>query len=167
MSSTTNIRLGSEYNAFLFAPIGEEASGLKLSVLTALARQNIDPWQEAATLARLSTSAARSRLAGAITAALGRTSDADNVAANLIVLLPRTAPGLAPATDLASRLRALGNRPRGNLSSMSGRELVVMILVMAGLTIGMNYLLPHQKPTAHPTVRSATTSQPQIPASPK
>lgn len=162
-----NVRLGSEYNAFLFAPIGEEASGLKLSVLSALARQNIDPWQEAATLARLSTSAARSRLAGAITAALGRTSDADNVAAHLIVLLPRTAPVLAPATDLASRLRALGNRPRGNLSSMGGRELLVMILVMAGLTIGMNYLLPHHKPTAHLTVQSTTTSQPRTPASPK
>jgi hypothetical protein len=162
-----NIRMGSEYNAFLFAPIGEEASGLKLSVLSALARQNIDPWQEAATLARLSTSAARSRLAGAITAALGRTSDADNLAANLIVLLPRTASVIPPATGLASRLQTLGNRPRGKLSSMSGRELVVMILVMAGLTIGMNYLLPHHEPIAHPTVQSTTTSQPRTPVPPK
>ncbi|MGC9272007.1 hypothetical protein [Acidiphilium sp.] len=166
MSATMNTRHGSEYNAFLYAPICEESNGLKLSVLSALARQNIDPWQEAATLARLSTSAARSRLAGAITAALGRASDANNLAATLIVLLPRTAPALTPATDFASRLRAMGDRPRGNLSSMSGRELVVMILVMAGLTIGMHYLLPHHKPTVPPTAQ-ATTSQPLTPISAK
>ena len=76
------------------------------------------------------------------------------------MLLPRTAPIVAPATDFASRLRAPGDRPRGNLSSMSGRELVVMILVMAGLTIGMNYFLPHHKPAAHPAAHPAMTSQP-------
>ncbi|MDD2862258.1 MAG: hypothetical protein PHI71_14495 [Acidiphilium sp.] len=167
MSSTMNGRMGPEYNAFLFAPIGEEANGLKLSVLSALARQNIDPWQEAAALARLSTSAARSRLAGAITAALGRGSDADTVAAHLIVLLPRSAPVVAPtASGFAARLRAMGDRPRGNLSSMTGRDIVIMILVMAGLTIGMNLFVPDHKPGAHPTVQVTTTSQTKTSAPP-
>ena len=34
----------SEYNAFLFAAVGEEAVGLPLTVLTALSRLGIDPW---------------------------------------------------------------------------------------------------------------------------
>src|SRR4030095_5776325 len=43
----------SEYNAFLFAAVGEEAGGLPLTVLTALSRLGIDPWQEAARLSDL------------------------------------------------------------------------------------------------------------------
>ena len=39
----------SEYNAFLFAAVGEEKVGT-LTVLTALTRLGIDPWQEAARL---------------------------------------------------------------------------------------------------------------------
>jgi hypothetical protein len=43
----------SEYNAFLFAAVGEEEVGLPLTVLTALSRLGIDPWQEAARLSDL------------------------------------------------------------------------------------------------------------------
>lgn len=157
-------RLSPDYNAFLFAPIGEEASGLNLSVLSALARQNIDPWQEAATLARLSSSAARSRLAGIISAALGSGSDAEKVAAHLIVLLPRATAGVAPGYNFTSRFRTLTNYPLDTGSSMTGRELFVVILVMAGLTIGMSYFLPnHDKTIVHPTVKSVTTNQRDTP----
>ena len=45
--------LGSEFDDFLFAPIGEERNGMPLSVVSALARSDLDPWQEAAQLARL------------------------------------------------------------------------------------------------------------------
>jgi hypothetical protein len=37
----------SEYNAFLFAAVGEEKIGLQLTVLTALTRLGFDRWQEA------------------------------------------------------------------------------------------------------------------------
>jgi hypothetical protein len=37
----------SEFGAFLFASIGEESNGMALSVISALARLGIDPWQEA------------------------------------------------------------------------------------------------------------------------
>jgi hypothetical protein len=42
---------GSDFDAFLFAPVGEERNGMLLSVLSALARLDVDPWQEAARLA--------------------------------------------------------------------------------------------------------------------
>jgi hypothetical protein len=42
-----------KFDKFLFAPIGEEKNGMVLSVISALARGNVDPWQEAARLSRL------------------------------------------------------------------------------------------------------------------
>ena len=56
----------SEYNAFLFAAVGEEKIGMPLTVLTALTRLGIDPWQEAARLADLSKEAALRTLAATI-----------------------------------------------------------------------------------------------------
>jgi hypothetical protein len=42
---------GSEFNDFLFAPIGEYRNGMLVSVLSGLTRSDVDPWQEAARLA--------------------------------------------------------------------------------------------------------------------
>ena len=43
----------SEFNEFLFAFVGEEKSGADLTVLSALARLGLDPWNEAARLSAL------------------------------------------------------------------------------------------------------------------
>ncbi len=43
----------SKFNDFLFAVVGEERNGMQLTVLTTLARLGIDPWGEAARLAKL------------------------------------------------------------------------------------------------------------------
>ena len=45
--------LASEFDNFLLAPIGDDNNGMQLSVLSALARLNVDPWEQAATLALL------------------------------------------------------------------------------------------------------------------
>jgi hypothetical protein len=45
--------LTSRYDEFLFAPICEEVVGMRLSVLSALARMNLDPWEEASRLAAM------------------------------------------------------------------------------------------------------------------
>src|SRR5208283_4791118 len=42
-----------EFESFIFASIGEDGNGTPLSVLSGLARLNIDPWLEAAELGRL------------------------------------------------------------------------------------------------------------------
>jgi len=102
--------LGSEFNDFLFAPIGEERNGMLLSVLSALARLDVDPWQEAAELARLPGEAATERLASMIAAlpdGPSAPSDPRTIAARLVALLPRrassnirprqTAPGVGTA----------------------------------------------------------------------
>jgi hypothetical protein len=42
-----------KFDEFLFAPIGEEENGMALNVMSAFARRNVDPWEEAARLSRL------------------------------------------------------------------------------------------------------------------
>ena len=51
----------SQFNDFLFAPIGNEKNGMLLTVLSALARLDVDPWREAASMAQMSTEAATGR----------------------------------------------------------------------------------------------------------
>src|SRR5271165_3171433 len=53
--------IGPEFDEFLGAPIGEDRNGTGLSVLSALARLDVDPWQEATSLARMPREAAGRR----------------------------------------------------------------------------------------------------------
>jgi hypothetical protein len=55
--------LRNDFDAFLFAPIGKDAGGIPVSLLTALARLDIDAWEEAASLAHMPTKSATHRLA--------------------------------------------------------------------------------------------------------
>jgi hypothetical protein len=98
--------LGSEFDDFLFAPIGEDRNGMLLSVLSALARLDIDPWQEAAQLAGLPGGTAAQRLASLIEALPDEPSahpDSATIAARLIALLPRPA-----SSNIPSRKALLG-----------------------------------------------------------
>src|SRR5687768_1019648 len=54
--------LRTDFDEFLLAPIGEDGSGLPLTMLSALARLDVDPWEEAASLASLPVEAATQRL---------------------------------------------------------------------------------------------------------
>jgi hypothetical protein len=84
--------LGTEFDDFLFAPIGEDRNDVPLSVLSALARLDIEPWEEADKLARLPGETATQRLASLIAALPDWPSmhlDHGTVAARLITLSPR------------------------------------------------------------------------------
>lgn len=56
----------SEFNEFLYAVVGEEKNGMRLTVLTALARIGLDPWREASRLSDLSKEEATRALAAII-----------------------------------------------------------------------------------------------------
>lgn len=91
--------LGSEFDDFLFAPIDEERNGMRLSVLSALARLEVDPWQEAAKLARIPGPSATERLASLIALLPKEPSmhrDPDTIAARLVTLLPHRANSIPP-----------------------------------------------------------------------
>jgi hypothetical protein len=87
--------LRKDFDDFLLAPVGVDASGMPLTLLSLLARLGIDPWEEAAELAHLSREPAMQRLASRLEAMPnGPASAADtvNIATRLIALLHRTPP---------------------------------------------------------------------------
>jgi hypothetical protein len=83
--------LSPEFNRFLYASIGESGNDMPFSVLSALARHNLDPWEEAARLAQMPAASAVARLTSLISSA-GTAPAApfapEDVAARLITLLP-------------------------------------------------------------------------------
>jgi hypothetical protein len=94
--------LGREFDNFLFAPIGDDQNGPPLSVVSALARLEVDPWKEAAGLARMPREEAKERLTSLI-ASLPNGSASQSpkaIAARLIALLPQAGKfnTAAPAT---------------------------------------------------------------------
>ena len=93
----------SEFNEFLFAVVGEEKSGMKLTVLSALARIGLDPWREAAHLAGLPKEAATRALAtaiGALPEGDWKASDSRSIAVRLLDCLPkRSSPPAASPQD--------------------------------------------------------------------
>jgi hypothetical protein len=84
--------IGSEFDDFLGASIDEDQNGTGLTVLSAFARLNVDPWQEATSLARMPRNAAVVRL-NALIDALPSEPAIDiprgTMAAELVALLPR------------------------------------------------------------------------------
>jgi hypothetical protein len=100
MNTATPGAPGSEFDDFLYASIAEEHNGTVLSVLSALARSNLDPWAEAARLAGLPRAAARQSLTTLIAAIpedrLPR-MDSEALVERLIGLLPkRVSPANRP-----------------------------------------------------------------------
>ena len=94
--------IGAEFDKFLCAPIGDGRNGTPLSVLSALARLDVDPWQEAASLARMTTDAAAARLTALIAAlpdAPTKDVPAMTIAANLVTLLPKAASFTVGSSD--------------------------------------------------------------------
>jgi hypothetical protein len=96
-------QLESKFDAFLFAPVDDDENGMVLSVLSALARSNVDPWLEAASLARMPEHTAIERLTSLICALPDGPSvrrDPARIAARLIALLPRKADSEASCQAL-------------------------------------------------------------------
>jgi hypothetical protein len=112
----------SQFNEFLFALIGKEGNGMPLSVVSALARLEIDPWQEAARLSDLPkelAAAALDRLIRRLPAGGWDQAETPNIAARLIELLPRR--------DAVARLGAATSG--GN--KMANPPAVIWLLVVA------------------------------------
>lgn len=83
-------RIESQYDAFLFASLCE-TDEMTLTVLSVLARQDVDPWQEAARLTQLSRDQAINSLASKIWKSNSERwspSEASILAVRLIELLP-------------------------------------------------------------------------------
>ena len=117
----------SAYNGFLHAEVGEEANGVRLTVLTALTRLGIDPWQEAARLSDLPRDVAVTALAAAIARlpeGNWKAADAEAIATRLAGLLPGHSSAAiaqpqprAPDSGSGAAPAAPGSRPKATLST--------------------------------------------------
>jgi len=132
--SVAAVQLGSEFNTFLFAPVGDEKNGMMLTVLSALARLDVDPWREASELARMPRAAANQRLTSLIAAlpdAPSTWSQPDTIADRLIALLPRGDSASVPACGKLLGADAVLNSLR------VARVLAINLLLLAGMLCPM------------------------------
>jgi hypothetical protein len=136
-----NTSLKPEFETFVFASIGEDGNGTPLSVLSGLARLNLDPWLEAAELGRLPGKAALERLTSLIQALSGDARalpDPQAVAARLLGLLPGPQAGRAET----------GEGPAGLGAIMKSRPWLVYVLLI-GFALGSQIMIASQRvPTA-------------------
>jgi hypothetical protein len=127
--------LTAKYNDFLFAPIGEQANGMQLSVLSALTRMNVDPWEEAARLATMPPGEAEWTLVATLSKVPGRTwslSDTEGIAKRLVQRLPHaTYPSPNVETD----------------AKRDGARLINYWLMWLGFLIAMSLSQPRHHPT--------------------
>jgi hypothetical protein len=124
--------LGSDFDEFLYAPVGESNDAMPLSVLSALARQNVDAWEEAAELAQLPKESAIARLTSMISSATVGSSPTpvpEATAARLVALLPRSG-----RFDISLEDTSSNEAPR-NLAPVV-IYIVVGALIMASALLG-------------------------------
>jgi hypothetical protein len=112
-----------EFDDFLYAPIGADRNEMPLSVLSALARLDVDPWEEAAELSELPKDTATQKLASLIARLPGgqwAQADSRAIADRLIELLPRRSSSKAPLAEKAH-----------GFSEMTGSAVAKMLICVA------------------------------------
>jgi hypothetical protein len=120
-----------QFNAFLFAPVGEDCRGMQVSVLSALARFGVDPWREAEVLSNLPQTDAAGRLDGIILAAAEVPSAAANhndITTRLIALLPQ-------AVTLQTTVRKAIGSPVPEQRTVVILWTAFMVLLLIGQTL--------------------------------
>jgi hypothetical protein len=140
---------GSEFDEFLYASIAEEHNGTLLSVLSALARMNLDPWDEAARLAGLPRAAARqwlTTLIAAIPEGPVPRSDPGVLVEHLIALLPRRA---APAAEPA-RVSPAVTPPAARASSRTRTITWALYIAAILFMVISQWLMRHPSHTTPP-----------------
>jgi hypothetical protein len=147
--------LSASYDDFLFAPVCEDPNGMRLSVLSALARMDVDPWEEATRLAAMPKVIAETTLLSILDLVSGRSwksSEAAAAAAQLVRLLPRLDEAAATATATAT----------ADARTVTAHRTNYWWLWLA-FWIAMTFMMPHrQTPPPNPTAStsdSGATSQ--------
>jgi thioredoxin-like negative regulator of GroEL len=136
--------LNARFDDFLFAPVCEEANGMRLSVLSALARTNVDPWEEATRLAAMPKAIAEKTLLSILDLVSGRSwksPEAAAIAARLVRLLPQAGEAAPAAAEIAKAPAQRGS----------------YWWVWVGFALAMSFMMPHHE--AATTNAGADTTQ--------
>ena len=163
---TSLCALGSEFDDFLFAAIAADCNGMPLTVVSALARMDLDPWHEAAGLAEVPVEAATAKLTSLLDALPGPTLqylDLGTTAARLIALLPR--PPRSSARSPVSGAHVAGATHRQACMS------VILIVLYMILILGTQFVVMRLPPATHadtarasaPTSASGKSAEPAAP----
>jgi hypothetical protein len=138
-------RLGSEFDDFLFTPLGEDRNGLPLSVVSLFARMNMDPWQEAGKLAALSADAAAKRLTQSLDTltdpALRPANPGETVLRLLALLPPHAATAVEAPLPAASAVTA---------PDPGARIRTILFIATAILLVGSQILGAHRYQSTPP-----------------
>ena len=121
-----------DLDKFLFAAIGDEIDGIPLSMISAITRLGLDPWQEAGRLSSLARSEAveqLTRLIAEIPGIVRPVGEAREIADGLVGLLPKHDASRAVTPQLQIRPRY--SRP--TLSRPSQLWLACFVLAAAVL----------------------------------
>jgi hypothetical protein len=119
---------------------------MQLSVLSALARMDVDPWEEATRLAAMPTAIAERTLVSTLDRVLGKNSTSSEmkaVAARLVQLLPQRGEGVTIAPTEGARI---------------GMQQTYW-LVWLGFALAISLLSPHHQVTTTDAGGSTATSQ--------
>lgn len=152
----------SAYNAFLHAEVGEEQNGTKLTVLTALTRLDVDPWQEAARLADLPRDVAITALAAAIARlpeGSWKAADAEAIATRLTALLPGQSS--APLAQPAPRAKAARTSAPAAASAPRAKASLTTWLLWGVAGLALYFLFMQMQPDREfePSSGQSTTTQ--------
>jgi hypothetical protein len=160
-----------EFDTFLYARLGEDLSGSSITVLSLLARQDVDPWDEAAALARMNGEEATRRLGGFIASSpAGPTPepDAKATASRLLRLLPKAAVFRPPSRPVVARpIEGTQTRAEKGIEKqkLAIRNIVLLIVLMAcllgGQWLSTTYLHGPRDEPAPVTPDAASPSQPK------
>jgi hypothetical protein len=157
-------RLSREFDAFLFSSIGDDRNGIPLSVVSLLARRDLDPWVAAASLTNLPTEAAAQKLTSwirTIADPLSALPDVDAMATRLVALLPRRLDAdiqsLAKPADFTAITTATAPKHQQAIAA------AILVAIYAILMIGSQLFLSHHSPLTQATTTTTTTSVPIIP----
>lgn len=150
--------LDTEFNAFLFSPIGKDVNGMTISVLSLLARRDFNPWTQAAILARLPVASVVEELLALITsvapdlAVPGRQA----LAVRLAALLPREVKSIARPPDSVLS-------PAGNSNMIGTVALLMVFLLYVGWVLASRVALPPPEAPANAVVEAASeTTTPDL-----
>jgi hypothetical protein len=154
--ATATSALESRFDPFLYAAVRENPDGAPLTVLSVLARLDIDPWEEAARLAQLPGEAAARALAGRISASREGSAtppDSGTIAARLITLLPpRSEPEIAAPRVPPGGPRVIRIPGRATIVARAALCLIAVALLLIGQWLAVSYLAspPAKTPRAAP-----------------
>jgi hypothetical protein len=161
----TTARLGREFDRFLYASVGDDNNGMPLTVLSALARMDVDPWEEASKLTQLPPESAVTQLAsllGALRNAPVAGQDPARIAAPLIALLPCPRDHAPPLPVLKAFMQAA---PTKHPTAVSTLLTVLTYVIFMLLSQWMMGSLQAPRQIQAPPTSARTIDSPSAPTS--